>query len=80
MARVTNRFVKGQSVFSCQCCKRKTRQTGGDNDSLRLCEECYEMGGIENYLQDHPGAADEKKQSAEWHRLKARCIAKGGLL
>lgn len=47
-----NRFVKGQSVYACRVCKRNTRQTGRDNSSIDLCEDCYELAGIENALSD----------------------------
>ena len=49
----TNKFVKGQSVYKCRCCKRQTRQTGrGDNDNVNICAECYDLAGEENHLSD----------------------------
>ncbi len=51
--KTANRFVRGQSVYTCRCCKRKTRQTGrGDNDGVQLCAECYDLAGEENHLSD----------------------------
>lgn len=47
-------FVKGGgTTYICRCCKRTTRPTGtGDNDGVRLCVECYDLGGEENHLSD----------------------------
>lgn len=48
-------FVKGGgTTYTCRCCKRVTRPTGtGDNDGVRLCEECYDLAGEENSLSDN---------------------------
>lgn len=51
--QATNRFAKGSAVYSCRCCKRSTRSTGrGDNEHVRLCADCYDLGGEENHLSD----------------------------
>lgn len=58
MTTATNRtrnshFVKGQGVYECRCCARRTRATGqGDNDGVQLCVECYDLAGEENALSD----------------------------
>lgn len=53
MARISNRFTRGSGVFECRCCHRKTRDTGrGDNESVRLCADCYDLAGEENSLSD----------------------------
>lgn len=76
--RTHNRFERGSGCYTCQNCKRKTRSTGrGDNENVGLCEECYEMAGIDNAFADGQGTPEMR---AEWHRLKAACIAKGGTL
>lgn len=72
-----NRFQRGSGMFACESCKRNTRDTGGDNTSLKMCEECYEIAGIENQISDQ-GSTPELL--AEIEVLKARCIAKGGKL
>ncbi len=47
------RFAKGSAVYSCRCCKRKTRATGNnDNEHVRLCVQCYDLAGIENAVLD----------------------------
>lgn len=51
--RVTNRFAKGSAVYSCRCCKRRTRSTGrGDNDLVGLCADCFDLAGELNHLSD----------------------------
>lgn len=48
-------FVKGGgTTYICRCCKRTTRPTGtGDNDSVQLCVECYDLAGEENHFDDN---------------------------
>jgi hypothetical protein len=75
MKRTANRFQRGSGVFECNSCHRHTRDTGGDNTQVRLCEECYEIGGIENQIADQ-GSTPELL--AEIETLKNRCIEKGG--
>jgi hypothetical protein len=78
-----SRFARGTGVYACNVCTRKTRATGGDNHTVGLCEECYEMAGLENALSDnHSTWSPEEiaKCEAEIARLKAVCIAKGGKL
>lgn len=51
--RVRNRFERGSGCYTCRSCGRKTRSTGrGDNELIQLCEECYELAGIENMISD----------------------------
>ncbi|MFD0669742.1 hypothetical protein ACT80S_18630 [Ramlibacter sp. MAHUQ-53] len=50
--RTANRFALGSGVFTCRSCDRKTRDTGGDNTDIRLCDECYELSSQENSLSD----------------------------
>jgi hypothetical protein len=73
-----SRFQRGTGVYQCQACKRSTRATGGDNHQVGLCEECYEIAGLENAINDHgdPNGQHAKDIAA----LKQRCIAKGGKL
>lgn len=75
--RNSSKFGRGTGVYACAACTRKTRQTGGDNDSLKLCVECYEMAGLENEMSDN---GETPETLAKFVALKARCIAKGGKL
>lgn len=45
-------FKRGSGVYECLMCRKKTRDTGGDNTDLRLCANCYEIAGIENAIED----------------------------
>jgi hypothetical protein len=52
----TNRFQKGSGCYECQACHKKTRSTGrNDNENLRLCEQCYDEGGLVNEHTDNNG-------------------------
>ena len=56
MARVANRFERGSGLYACKCCKRNTRSTGrGDNELVKLCEECFDLAGEENHYSDSGG-------------------------
>lgn len=52
MIRTANRFAKGSGVYTCRCCERRTRDTGGDGSSVGLCDQCYELSGYENAIED----------------------------
>lgn len=74
--RVRNRFQKGSGLYTCRSCQRQTRSTGnGDNEHIRLCEECYELAGYDNAYSD--GCA-EPSYLENARRYFARCVAKGG--
>lgn len=75
--RLANRFERGSGCYKCGNCKRNTRATGGDNDILKLCAECYELGGIENLISDR---GETPELVAEVEALKAKIVAKGGKL
>lgn len=79
MANVKNRFVKGSGCFKCNSCGRSTRSTGnGDNENVKLCVECYEIGGIENEIADGCCPVSEDASIAEIKRLAEVIRSKGG--
>jgi hypothetical protein len=43
-------FKKGRSTFVCITCERTTRDTGQDVD--HLCEDCFEIAGLDNQVND----------------------------
>ena len=49
-----NQFNKGVGSYTCRSCGRGTRPHGGDPSAIhaRLCEECWELSGLENQLSD----------------------------
>lgn len=70
-------FVKGGGgVYNCGSCKRATRPTGnGDNENVRLCEECFDLAGEENSLSDNGEFYDSP---ANVLAMIAAVAAKGG--
>jgi hypothetical protein len=72
-----NRFVKGQSVYTCTCCGRKTRQVGtGDCENVEMCFDCYELTGIENGYND--GNLEIQKYAADILQHYGSILSKGG--
>lgn len=68
-----NRFARHTGCFPCECCGRKTRETR--NDNLRLCEQCFELSGIENEISDGHCTAEERRD--EIVRLMGELSAHG---
>lgn len=82
MTRTANKFQRGSGCFNCHSCGRSTRDTGGDNTAVRLCAECYEIGGIENQIADQSFYGEQTEASclAEIEKLRTAIVAKGGKL
>jgi hypothetical protein len=57
-----NRFKKGSGVYTCQCCGRQTRDTGGDGSGVGSCDLCYDLAGFENLLEDSSAAELTKRE------------------
>lgn len=55
------RDFSGKSVYTCNVCKRQTRNTG-DNGSCDLCPQCFELAGIENTFSDYGADSTEAQQ------------------
>ncbi len=59
-------FVRGSSVYSCCVCARRTRATSGEHSETArgrghgICEECYELAGIENEISDGYKTLEER--------------------
>lgn len=78
-ARKANRFERGSGCYGCRVCKRMTRSTGrGDNELIQLCEECYEVSGLENQISDC--GDPDGTLAAMIEKLNATCREKGGQL
>lgn len=56
-------FYRGSSTLKCRVCERATRDTGNGD----ICEQCFELAGMENEISD--GHATEKE-----HRDRARFL------
>ena len=72
-----NTFSKmGGSVYTCDCCGRRTRHTGAQSLGSTLCPQCYDLAGIENEISDgYTTLADAREQI---DALLAEIRAKGG--
>ncbi|MDV7392824.1 hypothetical protein RZS08_15755, partial [Arthrospira platensis SPKY1] len=47
-----SKFRRGSSTFTCEGCGKLTRDTGVQGIGMGLCPYCYEVGGLENSLDD----------------------------
>lgn len=47
------KFRRGETTYTCQSCRKVTRNVGGDEAGCRLCLDCYNLAGTENYLSDN---------------------------
>jgi hypothetical protein len=57
-----NTFQKsmtGKSTYVCECCGKRTRETGEGESYLTLCAYCYIEAGLENSLSDGHMEQDE---------------------
>jgi len=60
------RFRRGSGVYTCNCCKKQTRDVNGDAVHCNLCAECYEVAGCENEVSDgHDGAQERLEEASE---------------
>jgi hypothetical protein len=55
-------FQRGAGIYHCRSCTRNTRGSG-DCVSAKLCEQCFEIAGYDNQLNDsgEVATADERK-------------------
>lgn len=77
-----SQFKAGQGVFTCRVCSRETRDVG-DNGSVELCHECYEVAGAENTLSDAGDTMSDAERAsiqAYIYQMNRAAVAKGGVL
>lgn len=57
-----SRFKRSVGTYVCECCKRRTRPHSDSLDAfhVKLCDECYELAGVENAVLD--GCAPTRSQ------------------
>lgn len=53
------RFARGSGVYTCRVCHRRTRDTQGEA-GCELCRNCYNLGGLENQVND---SADRRAEA-----------------
>jgi ribosome-binding protein aMBF1 (putative translation factor) len=50
------RFQKGSGCYVCECCGKRTRETGKGNSSdaafIKICVRCFDIGDNENEVLD----------------------------
>lgn len=67
------------AVFKCNTCGRSCRVV--DQGSAGCCSECFEIAGIDNYVNDNglkPGDAEHTNSLAECNALLEAIVKKGG--
>jgi len=69
------RFTRGAPLFKCNVCHRLTRNP--DHSGTMLCAECYELAGLDNYVNDN-GMVLDAKIVAERDALFADAVKHGG--
>jgi hypothetical protein len=67
-----NRFAKGSGVYTCIVCGKKTRDTGLGEAQMDHCAYCFEVGGLDNELQDYRITAQQYYE----HLAKLKAIYK----
>jgi len=73
MAKQRN-FRRGRSTFNCICCHRLTREV--DQGGTDLCQECFEICGLDNTVNDN--SYDPTEYLPEAERLLAKIAKRGG--
>lgn len=69
-----SKFRPGETVFKCSSCGIRTRRTSSDT-AEDICENCYELAGLENGVADGHGVETYLREAVE--RYKA-ITKKGG--
>jgi hypothetical protein len=66
------------STYKCECCGKRTRETGLGESGLGLCAYCYDEGGLENSLQDgHIGIGQYNIDIFNLRKQYDRCFVCG---
>lgn len=68
-------FKRGSAVYACRNCKRSTRYTGGDGADVLLCDDCFDLCGLENSIAD---SGETVKKVAAIRELEQVIVSKGG--
>ena len=53
-----SRIQAGSGVYTCECCGKRTRETGDGESFCQLCAKCYFEGGLVNEHSDNDGQHD----------------------
>ena len=78
MFKRSTTFTRGSGVYQCRNCQRRTRDDGnGDSVHVRLCTQCFDLGGLENHVADHGETPEVLEEIAA---LQAAILKRGGKL
>ena len=64
------------STYRCECCGRRTRNTGAQSVGSKTCPQCWDLAGIENEIGDGYTTLDEQRTAID--ALLAKIETKGG--
>lgn len=70
-------FRRGSSVYTCNLCGVRTRETGHGESGCELCKDCFELCGIDNELNDDNRIAEHRETILISHHL-SNIASKGG--
>lgn len=73
-----NGFIKGHSVYTCSNCFRLTRPTNDSNHLAGVCLECWDLGGIDNEIQDGVVGIEHHAETIVY--LTDKIVSLGGTL
>ena len=59
MSDRNSKFQRGSGVYTCECCKKSTRETGQGESAYQLCIYCYEVSGNQNSLSGEEISKEE---------------------
>lgn len=77
MRKRNSNFGRQTPTYICNCCDRRTRETGNGESDCDLCYECYELAGLDNSIND--GGRDATPSELAWaNELLGRIAKKGG--
>lgn len=68
-----NRFrsTRNGSTYICECCGKRTRESGNDESSLGMCLACNLEGEIQNMIADYGQNFTDEQADAFQDRLTA---------
>jgi hypothetical protein len=69
-------FRRGSSTFTCDVCKRLTRETGVQSLGSKLCPQCWDLAGIENEISDGNATLADRRDEVD--QLLKHIESKGG--
>lgn len=69
-----SKFRRGESTYTCRCCNKLTRNTGGEI-RWQLCLDCFTLAEIDNHLSDEGSLDDYADEAREILTRRPELIA-----